>query len=164
MTAIEFMKVCLEGSRQWLLALIADMKDAPLTRSAPGGNHPLWILGHVVGSEMHLLHRFILGEESPKPEWEPLFGQASKPLADEKAYPSIDVLLGEYEKVRAATLKTLERFTDADLDKPSKAPQELKHVFGTIGQCFMMVALHTTFHAGQVADARRVLGRKPVFG
>ena len=32
------------------------------------------------------------------------------------------------------------------------------------GECFSMLGQHMTFHAGQVADARRTLGKPPVFG
>ena len=27
--------------------LVEDLRDAPLTRAAAGGNHPLWIVGHL---------------------------------------------------------------------------------------------------------------------
>jgi len=35
-------------------------------------------------------------------------------------------------------------------------------MFGTIGKAFTMVAMHPLIHRGQVADARRTLGRKPL--
>ena len=70
--------------------------------------------------------------------------------------------MAAFEATRARTLEVLNSLADSDLDKPSKAPEDLKRVFGTIGQCFVTLTHHYVFHAGQVADARRSLGRKPL--
>ena len=49
MKAVDFAKLCLEMSSGWVMGLIEDMKDAPLTAPTPnGGNHPLWCLGHLI--------------------------------------------------------------------------------------------------------------------
>ena len=107
-----------------------------------------------------LAHAFARGGAESGPQ----FGMGSQPVADASAYPSLDELTAEFEKVRANTLKVLDGFTDADLDKPSHAPPDLTSMFGTVGQCLVMAALHCAFHAGQVADARRAMGHKPLFG
>lgn len=164
MRGTEVLRLSLEQSRNWLLTLVTDMKDAPLAfPTSKGGNHPLWVLGHVALSEESMLAGFVLGEPSRKPEWEKLFGMGSEPCADVSAYPSFESVLAEYARIREHTLQVLSGFTDADLGKPSKAPAHLQSMFGTVAHCFSMIALHTTYHAGQVADARRALGRKPLF-
>ncbi len=48
--------------------------------------------------------------------------------------------------------------SDDDLDKPSHAPQEFGPGFGTVAGCYTAIVIHPTFHAGQVADARRAAG------
>lgn len=166
MNAIAVIKASLEQSRQWVMALMGDMADAQTTFPTPnGGNHPLWVLGHVVHSEASMIPTFVLGEQShPLTKWDKLFGMGSEPSADASQYPSIDELMAEFEKVRAGTLQVLDSYSEADLDKPSKAPEELAVMFGTVGQCFASLGLHCAFHAGQVADARRAAGKKPVFG
>ena len=68
------------------------------------------------------------------------------------------------ETVRAETMAFLDTLTDADLDKPSHAPEEMKEWFGTIGQCLAVAPIHFGFHGGQIADARRAAGRQPVLG
>ncbi len=88
----------------------------------------------------------------------------SKPSTDAAAYPPFAEVLGEFEKVRARTLSLLDSYTDADLDKPSKAPDDCKEMFGTVGQCLACLYVHEGFHAGQVADARRAAGKTPVYG
>lgn len=148
----------------WLLALIEDMKEKPLTAPTPqGGNHPLWILGHLTHSEAGMVSGFILGQENPLAKWNSLFGKGTVPVEDSNHYPGIDELLSEWGRVRARTHEVLGSLTEADLAKASKAPPELAHMFGTVADCFSVMSLHVMFHAGQVADARRALGRKPLF-
>ena len=165
MTGIDVIKAGLESSRQWFMALASDVQDALLTPpTARGGNHPLWVLGHVVCSEAGMINGFVLGKPSPLAKWDKLFGMGSQPLPDASQYPSLAELLSEFDKTRADTLKVLGGLNDSDLDSPSKAPPHLRGMFGTVGQCFLAVGLHATFHGGQVADARRAAGKKPVFG
>ncbi len=165
MNAVQFIRLSLESSKQWLMAIFDGIKDAPLTQPTPrGGNHPLWNLGHLAYSEAHIVSQFILGEQNPLLRWKELFGAGSEPVADASRYPSVDEVLREFERVRAGTLQVLSSLTDADLDRPSKAPADRQQMFGTIGQCLSAVSLHSAFHTGQIADARRAAGRKPVIG
>ncbi len=60
-------------------------------------------------------------------------------------------------------MKVLDTLTDADLDLPCKAcPPEFQEFVGIYGQCFLIVIFNTMTHRGQVADARRAAGRKPL--
>ena len=163
MTTIDFIKLSLENSKGWSMGLIDDMKDAPLAQpTANGGNHPLWILGHIVLGESNLLDGFILGKETRFPELVDLFEMGTTPHADASVYPTMDELFGKFEEIRTATLAHLDTLTDADLDKKSHAPEQFGATFGTVGACFAAMSGHMSFHAGQVADARRAAGRKPL--
>ena len=165
MKATDFIRMSLEMSQNWIFSLLNDMKDAPTTFPTPkGGNHPLWILGHLTYSEAQLTSQYIKGEPNPLAEWEGLFGMGSQPMADAGRYPPFDKILAKFEATRANTLKILASMSDSDLDKPSKAPEEIREFFGTIGACFAAVAIHLAYHGGQVADARRAAGRKPLMG
>ena len=86
----------------------------------------------------------------------------SEASTDADVYPSIDELMAKFEEIRSATLAHLDSLTDADLDAPSHAPAEFGPMFGTVGACFAAMASHISFHAGQVADARRAAGRGPL--
>lgn len=56
MQSKDLLKMNLESCMGMLLPMIEDMKDAPLTFPTPkGGNHPLWVLGHLAYSEGSLL-------------------------------------------------------------------------------------------------------------
>ncbi|MDH3717701.1 MAG: DinB family protein [Planctomycetota bacterium] len=165
MKTTDFIAMSLEMSKGWVLGLIEDMKDAATTAPTPqGGNHPLWVLGHLAFSEGQLVNAFVKGEENPLADWGEVFGQGTKPVADASKYPAIDDVLARFEEMRAGTLSYLSSLSDDDLDKPSHAPEEMKDFFGTVGQCFAALPVHFAFHGGQVADARRAAGREPLMG
>ncbi len=162
MNTIDFIKMSLENSKNWTLGLITDMKDQPLQQPTPnGGNHPLWVLGHITRAESDLLDGMILGQPNRFPELE-CCAMGTDPSTDAADYPSMDELLAKFEEIRAATLAHLDTLTDEDLDKKSHAPEEFGPFFGTVGACLAAMNTHCSFHAGQVADARRAAGRKPV--
>ena len=163
MNTIEFIKSSLETSKNATLGMIMDLKDEPLAQpTINGGNHALWILGHIVTSESSIIHTIILGKDSsPVDDWQPLFGHGSTPQLDASVYPSFDELLEAWEEVRAFTLSTLESFSDDDLDKPAPGcPEEWKSWFGTVGMTFTTQIIHPTMHYGQLADIRKALGRE----
>jgi hypothetical protein len=162
MNAVDFVKLSLENSRGWAMGLITDMKDSPMTQPTPnGGNHPLWVLGHVVRAESDLLDGFILGQPNRFPELE-CFAMGNTPSTNADDYPSMDELLAKSEEIRTATLAHLDTLTDADLDQKSHAPEEFGAFFDTVGACLAAMTTHMNFHAGQVADARRADGRGPL--
>lgn len=164
MKAIDLIKMALQSSDQFTTQLIEDMRDAPLTQPTPhGGNHPLWVLGHLAIGE-GLIREVILGEPNPVAHWQNLFGFGSEPTADGSDYPSFDDVLEKYRELRAANMKLLDELGDEGLDRPTKSPPPgLEELFQTAGQTFLLTALHRMNHRGQVADARRVAGRKPMF-
>ncbi len=166
MNAIDFAKGSLETSKNFVMMLIMDMKDAPLTQpTAKGGNHPLWVLGHLVYSEANIVNHIILGETNPLIEWKEIFGDGYECVTDLSKYPPFDEVVAKFEEVRERTMTLLNGFTEADFDKPSKnCPPERQEIIGTVGKCFIVLGLHPAMHFGQVADARRAAGRGPLFG
>jgi uncharacterized damage-inducible protein DinB len=164
MTTIEFIRKGMERTASMTLKLIDDMKDQPLTfPTANGGNHPLWILGHLAYAEGQINH-VMTGRPNPLADWKELFGPGTQPVAEAARYPAFDGLRKAFDDRRAETLRVLDTLTDADLERPSAAcPPERQQFMGTYAQCLMMAMLHPLTHRGQVADARRAAGRKPVF-
>ena len=162
MKTTDYIKMALENGKGWTLGLVTDMKDAPLTQPTPnGGNHPLWALGHSVRAESDLLDGFIQGKPNRFPELE-AFAMGNTPTTNAADYPSMDELLSKFEQIRSATIAHLDTLSDEDLDQKSHAPEEFGEMFGTVGACFAAMATHMAFHTGQVADARKALGRSPL--
>ncbi len=163
MTTIDFIKSSLITSRQWTLSLIQDLKDEPLAQpTAKGGNHALWILGHLAYSDSSILHEMIQGKDTcPLHALKDQFDFKSEPTTNASDYPSFDELMAHFESAQTELLAYLDTITDADLDKPALGcPDEWKDFFGTIGQSLSVSIMHPTMHYGQLADTRRALGRE----
>ena len=97
------------------------------------------------------------------PELESEFAMGTTPTSAASQYSfSMDELLGKFEEIRSATLAHLHTLNEADLDQRSHAPEEFGPPFATVGACFAAMSTHMSFHAGQVADARRAAGRDPL--
>jgi DinB family protein len=143
---------------------IEDMTHAPLMQPGPyGGNHPMWIIGHLAVTEGRL-HKILLGEPNPVEHWKPLFDWGTKPTTEPSAYPPFDEVVQTYRRLRSKTLALLEEFGDDGLDRPTKAPPPgLEAAFATVGQALMTIAMHQVFHDGQASVARQASGKPPAF-
>jgi uncharacterized damage-inducible protein DinB len=163
MTTIEFIRQGLDRSATLTLRLIDDMKEQPLTfPTANGGNHPLWVLGHLAYSEGQIV-QMMTGRPNPLAHWKELFGPGTEPSAAAARYPSFESLRTAFEDQRSETMRLLATLTDGDLDRPCQdCPPDKAQFIGTYGKCFMMMMLHPMTHRGQVADARRAVGKKPL--
>ena len=141
--------------------LVEDMRDEPLTRSTPRGNHPMWVIGHLAVIEGMIPHT-IFGEPNPVQHWWPLFGTGSQPTDDAGSYPSFNEVLTTYRDLRAKNLARLEEIGEAELDRaPKMIPPGFEERMRTVGCTYHLIALHQMFHLGQVADARRAAGKRP---
>ena len=164
MNATQTIRSALRMSYEWIKPLADDLADAPLTSPTPGeGNHPMWIMGHLTFSSAGLL-AMISGEPSPCEDGKDFFQGGTLPSYDAGVYPSYGDVLGTYEQTHRATLALLDELGEARLDeKPVAVWSELQDApdFQSNGRLFLFIAMHEMSHRGQLADARRVLGRKP---
>jgi hypothetical protein len=69
MNGVDIAKTAIGMSTDWIMGMIEDMRDAPLTRATAGGNHTLWCLGHLAYSEGSLINELVKGESNPIAEW-----------------------------------------------------------------------------------------------
>jgi uncharacterized damage-inducible protein DinB len=156
-------KFALTVSNGAVLSVIDEMSGAATTFPTPnGGCHPLWVLGHLTLVE-GMIPAALFGDKNPAAEWQQFFGEGSEPVADAKRYPPFAEVREKYLQLREHNLKLLESLSEADLDKPTKAPPKgREREFATFGQSFLVLALHQTMHRGNVTDARRAAGRAGV--
>jgi hypothetical protein len=163
MKAVEFIRTGLEQSTGATLRAIDDMKDKPLTFPTPkGGNHPLWVMGHLAWTE-GAIRELMLGTPNPYEKWKPIFGFGSEPSADASKYPSLEEAKKAFIELRAQTTALLGKLKDEDLDRASeKCPPEFKGFVGTYALCLLALMSNQMTHYGQVCDARRAAGRKPM--
>jgi uncharacterized damage-inducible protein DinB len=164
MKAIELIRWAMQLTDQGTRRMLEDMGgDAALTQpTSKGGNHPLWVVGHLAYIEGNV-RRAILGGEHPVKRWETLFASGTQPKADAAAYPPFDEVLATYRDLRARNLKLLDEIGDEGLGRtPPHVPPGFEEAMKTVGQSLLLLALHQMVHYGQIADARRVAGHKPL--
>jgi hypothetical protein len=162
MQTMEMIRWALKTTDNLTTRLVEDMRDQPLTQPTPrGGNHALWVLGHLAVIEGMIPHT-VFGEPNPVQHWWPLFGTGSQPTDDAGAYPPFEEVLKTYRDLRTKNLARLEEIGEAGLEQPPQViPPGFEEGMKTIGRTFHLIALHQMFHLGQVADARRAAGKEP---
>jgi|CXWL01.1.fsa_nt_gi hypothetical protein len=160
----EFLAEQLDGSRDWTLRLIADLKGDDWTfQPAPGLAHPLWTCGHLASSEHLLIQVRCLGT---KGLLDPAFSEhfpMGGPVKSvrEHDYPPVAVVLETMKKVHEQTLHAIRGMSDALLAEPAfaadgKTPHpHYRDKAGVVAHC----SRHEAFHAGQIALVRRLLGK-----
>jgi hypothetical protein len=155
--AIQFALTVSNGA---VLRAIDQISDAPTTfPTAHGGCHPLWVLGHLTMVE-GMIPGVLFGEENPVVAWQQHFGENSEPVDNAAAYPSFREVREKYLELRQRNLNLLESLSEADLDKPVKAPPKgREREFATFGSTFLVLALHQAMHRSHVTDALRAAGR-----
>lgn len=160
MNTIEFIQNGLDSSKQFACMLLDDMRETPFVEPTPGGNHPLWILGHLAIGESFLLDECLQGKPNRFPELTERFGPGSTPDTDPANYPTYDELRPKFDEIRVASLAYLEQLTEDDLDKPTHKSEV--PFFSTVGNCYLAMIMHVMNHSGTVTAARRAAGKPPL--
>lgn len=163
-TSIGTLTAALNFAYEWIRPLAHDLADAPLTSpTAAGGNHPLWIMGHITFSSAWLA-AMISGQENPYVQWKTLFSGGTEPLPDPARYPPYSEILEAYDATHHSLVQLLGEIGDAGLkEAPIAVREQLRSEpdFQSSARLFMFIAMHEMSHRGQLADARRMLGRRP---
>lgn len=164
MKAIDVVRTALMMSDMSIMMLAEDLRSMPMTQPTDrGGNHPLWVMGHITFVEASMRH-VLFGEPHPLAAWGALFAPGTEPSTDPSAYPPFDEVVQTYRRHRQDNMQLLDEIGEAGLDQPTKAPPKgLEDALGTFGNAFLVIAMHHMNHRGQLADARRAAGRKPIF-
>jgi hypothetical protein len=163
MNAKDAIRTALQGTQQMLGMYLGDLSDQDiLVRPVPGANHIAWQLGHLIDAEQKLLKQL---PGAKFPELPAGFSDQHK-TAKSAAEPSEGFLtktqyLDLFNKTRAATLATLEKMSDADLDRPTEG--QMAQFAPTLGALLLLQSNHTLMHGGQFTVLRRKLGKPVIF-
>lgn len=133
-----------------------------LARPAAGANHIAWQLGHLISAERNLVEAAAPGSMPELPAGFVDRHKKDMAASDNRGdFLSKDEYLRLAKEIRAATLQTLDKVSEADLDKPAtgRVPPFVK----TAGDCFALIGPHWSSHAGQWVVLRRKLGRPVMF-
>jgi hypothetical protein len=153
-------KQTIDISQMVVKMYLGDLSDADLLTRPVGCNHLAWQLGHLISSEVSLLNGICPGKgpELP-PDFAARHSKETTGVNDPQKFCTKKEYLDLLEKVSTASKQALDGLSDADLDAPS--PEHFRPRFPTVGSIFTLIATHPMMHAGQIAVARRMLG-KPV--
>jgi hypothetical protein len=159
MNAKDSIKFLLGANENMIAMYLSDLSDADLlVRPATGANHIAWQLGHLIASEAGYFLPKVPGAKPP--ELPAGFAQqhSKETIGSDSGFLKKDEYLALFKMVRAATLATVDRLSEADLDKDSgwqMAP--------TVGTLLLTVGNHDMMHAGQFTVVRRKLGKPVLF-
>jgi uncharacterized damage-inducible protein DinB len=121
-------------------------------RPRESSNCALWILGHVVWARSRALK--LLGVSWTAP-WLTHFERGSKP-EDAAQYPSCDEVLAAWKELSASLPPALEAATAEAM--AAAAPPPSPSFDGTVGGMVSFLAMHETYHVGQVVYVRHLVG------
>jgi uncharacterized damage-inducible protein DinB len=162
MTAKQYALANLDKSHDVVLMMLKDVPVHQHAAQLPGAsNHLLWTAGHLACT--YPFFSAAIGGKGPElpGDYEKLFGYGSTPVADSKAYPTLEVLLGYMEKGYAAFKTAAAGLTDEQLAASALAGSGY---LTTQMDALLALAGHDMWHAGQLSALRRGLGMKPAFG
>src|SRR3954464_12417713 len=118
MKALDAIRTVLKFSDMGMKYL-GEMSDAPLLRPGPwGGNHAMWVAGHLTVVEGRL-QQMVHGTPNPVAAWKPWFAGGSEPVDDAAAYPPFAEVLGKFKELRGQTHAFLEEVGEKGLDRPT---------------------------------------------
>ena len=162
MKAIDAIRIALKFSDMGMKYL-ESMSDAPLLRPGPwGGNHAMWIAGHLTVVEGRL-HQMLNGTANPVAKWKPLFDWGSEPVDDPAAYPPFDEVMNTFKELRKQTHAFLDEVGEAGLDRPTKSQPPGFTGFDTVGKAILIIAVHATGHLGGLNVVRNAAGKQRLF-
>jgi len=163
----EFARTCgieaLKFARRITLGLLEGIEDQQfLHRPLPGGNHAMWIVGHIACEDDEFLSELAGRKQQLSKPWHDNFGMGSTPSDDASAYPSIAEIKTQLASLREQFLGWLQTMPEARLGQP--LPESWATFAPNYAAFMSTAACHEMLHAGQLTVVRRSLGLKPVFG
>ncbi len=139
-----------EEMADWVSGNINPLTDEELKMEiAPGKNHGVWLLGHLIASDDDF-SVFMQKGDLLYPEYYEMFGQGSK-LQPVENYPPIPLLREQWKKVVEKNKKIYAELQDEELEEPHgrmKDPE--KDFFKTKQRIIIFWQLHQMYHAGQL--------------
>ena len=160
--ALENGLAALGFARQVTLGLLEDIpEDKLLHQLTPGGNHAVWVIGHLTVTDDDFLAKVAGREAKCSEAWHNLFGTGSKPTDNPGDYPPISDLRQHLNLRRRELVGWFKSVDEAKLASP--LPEELGTIAKTYGASMSTLAVHEGLHAGQLTMIRRALGIGPKF-
>ena len=147
--------------RNMLTQMLETLSDEQmLHQPVPGGNHALWIIGHLAVCDDMMRSMAGGGSSKASEEWTALFKDGSQPQPEASAYPPIAEVKAALEEWRQDLLDWFDSMDDAALLEP--LDDEWKEFAPTRAALIASIAAHEAMHVGQLTVVRKSLSMKPV--
>jgi uncharacterized damage-inducible protein DinB len=161
MTKKENLMVLLKSNHAAVRKLIDDVDDIEsMVCGKDNRNHIRWLTGHLVYNAGNILK--VLGAENAVSEkWLKLFCKESEISDNPNNYPSMAELKNKLYSLYVQIYKTLNKMTDSDLDKNIEPFPKWQT---TPMDALLFLCTHEFYHAGQITNMLRILGRERPFG
>jgi uncharacterized damage-inducible protein DinB len=143
----------------FLAKMVGDLSPEEwLNRPNEKANHIAWIVGHVMWARRDVLIRL---DKQWSPPWLDLFAKGGK-CSDGAPYPSSDALLDAWREVSSILASALGSVSEEVLSQPAKngPPSPDGKISGVVN----FLAIHETYHVGQVSYLRGWLGHMGLMG
>jgi uncharacterized damage-inducible protein DinB len=145
------------NSRLFLNALEGIDEETARRRPNESTNHVAFVACHLVDARHHLARTLGLASESPFKE---ILDEA-KGIDDVKEFPTLDEMRSAWQAVSRELSEHLAGLDAAALEKPAPYEFPIEDGKTTLG-CLTFLIQHDTYHLGQIALLRRLLGLEPM--
>ena len=144
------------GWADWILRTLSD--DDLKLEIAPGKNHGVWILGHLIASDDDF-SVFMGKGDLLFPDYYEMFGQGSK-LQPVENYPPIPLLREQWKTIIEKNRKIYSELQDQELNEPhGRMENPEKDFFKTKQRIIFYWQLHQMYHAGQLSIILSKVGK-----
>lgn len=143
-----------------LKEMVSDLSPEEWLRRPAGNlNHIAWIVGHVTWCRGRVLH--FIGTQWNPPALGDLFKRGAS-LQPDAAYPAPDALLNAWTESGHAMAAAVESVSPETVAQPlTQGPPSLD---GKLSGMLHFMAIHETYHLGQISYLRSWLGHKGLMG
>ena len=133
-------------------------KDAHFIRLPDGGNHFIWLVGHLVWSEDALILTCCSNKSHVPAEMSGFFAYGAKLLEDEDEYPGLDQLLDLMGEVHEKVLEHVSSMREEEIlgELSQKTHPVFQELFPTKLDAIIHTIRHEWYHVGQVAALERI--------
>jgi len=132
---------------------VATLVDDDARRIVVDNANPVvWLAGHLLNSRKYLLELF--GEDHELP-WEPKFREKYDPTAE---YPAMSQLADAWTDISESLRSRMARASETDFAR--EITWELPNGDKTVRGALLFYAYHEAWHLGQIAYARKAMGKE----
>jgi uncharacterized damage-inducible protein DinB len=150
----------LRANQMVIKRLIDDITDQEsMVRGKDQCNHIRWLTGHMITGESHVLS-LLGGKNDDSRNYEKNFGRGSVITDDPSVYPSMAELKKRLYDIHERATNLVEKISEAELQRETGQEEKKEPLWQSLTFLFM----HEFYHAGQIASARRIIGRERSFG